>query len=141
MISTGTPLRSFTFPAGPPRRPTPGQAPGPTATRRAKAPFDANICSVAQDTEASTSQSTPPLVAVGYGPRCVPVMQLAEAAAGVCDLLWMIDTAVPGMGEMADLLNRFGPVVDLRGMSAEHAVKTLADWEPDGVTTYLDAGM
>ena len=82
-----------------------------------------------------------PLVAVGYGPRCVPVMQLAEAAAGLCDMLWMIDTAVPGMVEMADLLNRFGAVVDLEGMSAEQAVKTLADWEPDGMTTYLDAGM
>lgn len=89
----------------------------------------------------STTGRARPLVAVGYGPRCVPVMQLAEAAAGHCDLLWMIDTAVPGMGEMADLLNRFGPVVDLEGMSAEQAVKTLADWEPDGMTTYLDAGM
>jgi predicted ATP-grasp superfamily ATP-dependent carboligase len=82
-----------------------------------------------------------PLVAVGYGPRCVPVMQLAEAAAGRCDLLWLIDTGVPGMGEMAGLLNRFGPVVDLEGMSAEQAVKILADWEPDGMATYLDAGM
>jgi len=82
-----------------------------------------------------------PLVAVGYGPRCVPVMQLVEAAAGLCDLLWMIDTAVPGMSEMADLLNRFGPVVDLKGTSAEQAIKILADWEPDGMTTYLDAGM
>src|SRR3984893_6376925 len=89
----------------------------------------------------STTGRARPLVAVGYGPRCVPVMQLAEAAAGLCDLLWMIDTAVPGMGEMAYLLNRFGPVVDLKGMSAEHAIKTLADWEPDGMTTYLDAGM
>ncbi len=74
-----------------------------------------------------------PLVAVGYGPRCVPVMQLAEAAAGCCDLLWMIDTSVPGMGEMAGLLNRFGPVVNLEGTSAEQAVKILADWEPDGI--------
>ncbi|MGA3217242.1 MAG: hypothetical protein ABSD97_16315, partial [Acidimicrobiales bacterium] len=82
-----------------------------------------------------------PLVAVGYGPRCVPVMQLAEAAAGLCDLLWMIDTSVPGMSEMAGLLNRFGAVVDLDGMSTEQVVKTLADWEPDGITTYLDAGM
>src|ERR1700732_1911197 len=89
----------------------------------------------------STTGRARPLVAVGYGPRCVPVMQLAEAAAGVCDLLWMIDTAVPGMSEMADLLNRFGPVVDLEGMNAEQAFKTLADWEPDGMTTYLDAGM
>jgi biotin carboxylase len=89
----------------------------------------------------STTERARPLVAVGYGPRCVPVMQLAEAAAGLCDLLWMIDTAVPGMGEMTDLLNRFGPVVDLKGMSTEQAVKILADWEPDGMTTYLDAGM
>ena len=81
------------------------------------------------------------MVAVGYGPRCVPVMQLAEAAAGICDLLWMIDTTVPGMAEMADLLTRFGPVVDLKGMSAEQTFKILADWEPAGMTTYLDAGM
>ena len=74
----------------------------------------------------STTGRARPLVAVGYGPRCVPVMQLAEAAAGLCDLLWIIDTAVPGMAEMGDLLNRFGPVVDLAGMSAEEAVKTLA---------------
>src|SRR6201986_1325043 len=89
----------------------------------------------------STTGRTRPLVAVAYGPRCVRVMHLTEAAAGTCDLLWMIDTAIPGMSEMADLLNRFGPVVDLRGMNVEHAVKTLADWEPDGMTTYLDAGM
>src|ERR1700739_4763139 len=81
----------------------------------------------------STTGRARPLVAVGYGPRCVPVMQLAEAAAGQCDLLWVIDTAVPGMGEMTDLLNRFGPVVDLEGMSAEQAVKILADWAPDGM--------
>src|SRR5271168_4421855 len=89
----------------------------------------------------STTGRARPLVAVGYGPRCVPVMQLAEAAAGVCDLLWMIDTAVPGMSEMADLLNRFGAVVNLEGMSTVQAFKVLADWEPTGITTYLDAGM
>jgi biotin carboxylase len=93
------------------------------------------------DSHLSVTGRARPLVAVRYGPRCVPVMQLAEAAAGRCDLLWIIDTAVPGMVEMADLLNRFGPVVDLDGMSAEEAVKTLADWEPDGITTYFDAGM
>ena len=92
------------------------------------------------DTDSVTGRALP-LVAVRYGPRCVPVMQLAEAAAGVCDLLWMIDTAVPGMGEMTDLLNRFGAVVDLDGASVEQAVKVLGDWEPAGLTTFLDAGM
>ena len=89
----------------------------------------------------STTGRARPLVAVGYGPRCVPVMQLAEAAAGLCDLLWLINTSVPGMSEMTDLLNRVGAVVDLKGMSTEQAFKILADWEPDGMTTYLDAGM
>src|ERR1700738_2997619 len=89
----------------------------------------------------STTERARPLVAVRYGPRCVPVMQLAEAAAGLCDLLWLIDSGMPGMTEMSDLLNRFGPVVDLEDMNVEQAFKTLADWEPDGMTTYLDAGM
>jgi biotin carboxylase len=68
-------------------------------------------------------------------------MQLAEAAAGLCDLIWLIDTSVPGMDEMTDLLNRFGAVVDLAGQSVEQAVKVLGDWEPDGLTTFLDADM
>jgi biotin carboxylase len=89
----------------------------------------------------STTGRARPLVALGYEPCCAPAMQLVEAAAGLCDLLWMIDTAVPMRGEMAEFLNRFGPVVDLEGMSTEQAVKTLANWEPAGITTYLDAGM
>src|SRR6201992_3915499 len=91
--------------------------------------------------DAATTGRARPLVAVGYGPRCVPVMQLAEAAAGVCDLLWMIETAVPWVRGMVDLLDRVGPVVGLRGMNVEQTFKTLADWEPDGMTTYIDASM
>jgi biotin carboxylase len=68
-------------------------------------------------------------------------MQLAEAAAGLCDLLWMIDTTVPGMLEMADLLNRFGPVIETGGLDAEQIAKVLSSYQPDGMTTYLDAGM
>ncbi len=89
----------------------------------------------------SQSNRRRPLVAVGYGPRCVPVMQLAESAAGVCDLLWMIDGSIPEMGEMADLLNRFGPVVDVSGLDVERMTKALSAYEPDGLATYLDAGM
>lgn len=96
---------------------------------------------MARGTEASTSQRTLPLVAVGYGPRCVPVMQLAEAAAGVCDLLWMIDGAQPGMPEMAELLQRFGPVVDLSGLGVAQMATLLSAYEPDALVTYLDTGM
>src|ERR1700722_11119336 len=89
----------------------------------------------------STSNRKRPLVAVGYGPRCVPVMQLAEAAAGVCDLLWVIDGSIPQMVQMADLLSRFGPVVDVSGLDSERMIKALSAYEPDGLATYLDAGM
>jgi biotin carboxylase len=91
--------------------------------------------------DASTANRTRPLVAVGYGPRCVPVMQLAEAAAGLCDLLWMIDASLPEMRPMADLLDRFGPVVDIGALGSDQMAKALSTYRPDGLVTYLDAGM
>ena len=107
----------------------------------AKTRSDANIWMVGRGTEASSSNVTRPLVAVGYGPRCVPVMQLAEAAGGLCDLVWMIDASLPEMAQMADLLNRFGPVVDIGGLDGDGMAKALAPYQPDGLATYLDAGM
>jgi biotin carboxylase len=68
-------------------------------------------------------------------------MLLAEAAADVCDVLWMIDGSQPGMAEMADLLQRFGPVIDIAGLGAEQMVKAVSTYQPDGFVTYLDTGM
>jgi biotin carboxylase len=84
---------------------------------------------------------TSPLVAVAYGPRCVPVMQVAEAAAGLCDLIWLIDTSVPEMKQMLDLLNRFGPVVAVDGMTVQEMADALSPEKPDAIVTLLDAGM
>ena len=104
--------------------------------------FNANIRVVATGTIDSSSGQKRPLVAVGYGPRCVPVMQLTEAAADVCDLLWMIDGSIVEMRQMADLLNHFGPVLDVNGLEADQIVERLSsDYRPDGLATYLDANM
>ena len=101
--------------------------------------FKANICTVASD---FTPHKKRPLVAVGYGPRCVPVMQLTEAAAKICDLLWLIDGSLPEMAQMTDLLNRFGPVVDISERSPDQILDELASpYRPDGMVTYLDANM
>lgn len=43
-----------------------------------------------RDTVDATSDEKRPLVAIGYGPRCVPVIQLTDAAEGGCDLDWMV---------------------------------------------------
>lgn len=83
-----------------------------------------------------------PLVAVGYGPRCVPVLQITEAAADLCELLWLIDGSLPEMREMTALLNQFGPVVDVSQLSVEGILAELIPpYRPDAVVTYLDAGM
>ncbi len=68
-------------------------------------------------------------------------MQLAEAAAGLCDFLWMVDSSLPEMSQMTDLLNRFGSVIDISGRSVEQLTEALADYRPDAIATYLDAGM
>src|SRR5580704_8197875 len=90
----------------------------------------------------SASHEKRPLVAVGYGPRCVPVMQLTEAAGSICDLLWLVDGSNPEMRQMKDLLNRFGPVVDVDGLGVDDLLNELsAPYAPDGLVTYLDANM
>jgi biotin carboxylase len=68
-------------------------------------------------------------------------MQLAEAAVGICDLLWMVDGSLPEMRQMSALLNRFGPVLDIGGLAPDELGRTLAAHEPAGLVTYLDAGM
>jgi biotin carboxylase len=97
---------------------------------------------MARDTFTSESSQKRPLVAVGYGPRCVPIMQLTEAATRVCDLLWMIDGSLPEMQQMTELLDRFGPVLDVSGMNVDQIVQSLSsEYQLDGMTTYLDANM
>jgi biotin carboxylase len=69
-------------------------------------------------------------------------MQLTEAAADICDLLWLIDASIPEMRQMTDLLNRFGPVVDSSGRGPDQILNELsAPYQPDGIATYLDANM
>jgi biotin carboxylase len=95
-----------------------------------------------RDTVDETTSVKRPLVAVGYGPRCVPVMQVAEAAASFCELLWLIDGSLPEMRQMTELLNRFGPVVDIHGLGVDQILDELSSpYRPDGIVTYLDASM
>lgn len=107
-----------------------------------KTRFNGNIRYVVRDMMETESKAKRPLIAVGYGPRCVPVMQLTEAAAELCDLIWLVDATIPEMREMTELLNRFGPVVDISGLDVDQILKELsAPYTPDGFVTYLDANM
>jgi D-alanine-D-alanine ligase-like ATP-grasp enzyme len=82
-----------------------------------------------------------PLVAVAYGPRSVPVLQLVEAAAGRCDLLWLVDEGADEVNETARLLSRFGPVVASGDLDLDGTAAALGAHVPDGIVTYFDTGM
>lgn len=81
------------------------------------------------------------LVAVAYGPRSVPAIQLAEAAGGLCDLMWLIDGDNFDDPNTTRLLRRFGPVVDIGGLEPAAAARAIERYRPNGIVTYFDTGM
>ena len=78
------------------------------------------------------------LLVVGHGPRSHPPFQVAEAASGLCRLLWLIDESLPGNAVTTRLLRKFGTVVDVAGMSPEEIASLLRAHSPDGVLALRD---
>ncbi len=65
-------------------------------------------------------------------------MAIVEAAEGICELVWIIDTTMPEVGSMARLLRRVGSVVDVAGMSIADAAGAVAAAAPDGILALAD---
>ncbi|MBF6557728.1 MAG: ATP-grasp domain-containing protein [Acidimicrobiales bacterium] len=71
----------------------------------------------------------------------MPVLQLVEAAAGRCDVLWMVDECLDSANETARLLRRFGPVVATGHPDLDETAAAVGAHDPDGMVTYFDSGM
>jgi biotin carboxylase len=82
-----------------------------------------------------------PLLVVAFGYRSVPALQIAEAAAELCDVLWLVDTTDPAVSASARLLARLGPVVDGGRSSPSHVAGLLEPYGPDGIVSYYDTDM
>ncbi|MHB1776110.1 MAG: ATP-grasp domain-containing protein [Acidimicrobiales bacterium] len=78
------------------------------------------------------------LLAVRHGYRSIPVLQLAAAADGLCDLLLVVDGADPEVAATGRLLRRLGTVVDVHGLDDAQAVAAVAAHRPTGVTAFRD---
>lgn len=74
-----------------------------------------------------------------YHPRSFGTMAIAEAAEGICELVWILDTSDPEIGSMARLLRRLGQVVDVAGLSLEDAAQAIAASRPDGILALADS--
>jgi hypothetical protein len=64
---------------------------------------------------------------------------LANAAKGVCDLIWVIDTTDPESLSMSRLLKRFGPIVDVAGLTYDEAAEAISAEHPDGILALADS--
>ncbi|HVW19142.1 MAG TPA: hypothetical protein VHB30_12930, partial [Solirubrobacteraceae bacterium] len=79
-----------------------------------------------------------PRIAVAFRHDSPSAMLLADAAAGRYDLVWLIDSATAGLGPLARLLGRLGPVVDVAGLPPAAAAAALDAEGPTGITTFSD---
>jgi Carbamoyl-phosphate synthase L chain, ATP binding domain len=80
-------------------------------------------------------------LALVHDPRRFSILALAEAARGVCDLTWVVDTTVPETDSPLRQLRRFGTVVDVGGMSLEDAAASIAADHPNGILALADGSL
>ena len=64
-------------------------------------------------------------------------MEIVEAAADVCRLLWIVDEPKLAAGTRA-VLRRLGTVVDAAGCTPEELIMLVDAERPDGITCYFD---
>jgi biotin carboxylase len=78
-------------------------------------------------------------LAFAYHPRSFATLEISEAAAGICEVVWVIDRAMPEVRSMARLLTRLGEVVDVTGLDAAQAAAAIRAARPDGILALSDA--
>jgi biotin carboxylase len=86
----------------------------------------------------SSSAEPRPRLAFAYHPHSFATLAIAEAAREICDMVWVIDTAMREVGSMARLLRRLGTVVDVTGLSLDEAAARVGEAEPDGILALND---
>jgi biotin carboxylase len=87
----------------------------------------------------ASSRDELPRLAFVYHPRSFGTMAIAEAAEGICELVWVVDTSEPDVSSMSRLLRRVGSVVDVVGMSVEQAAAAVAETQPAGILALADS--
>jgi biotin carboxylase len=77
-----------------------------------------------------------PLLGVVYSPRSRPWMEIAEAASGVCRILWILEESQ--FGNTVRVLRKVGKVVNVEGRTSEQMIHAVHAERPDGITCYWD---
>jgi biotin carboxylase len=82
-----------------------------------------------------------PLVALFHGRMSADPLILAHAAAGSCQILWLVDSNEPGVDHDIRLLHKLGPVVDVAGLSLKDLADEVRAHDPAGLAVFYDEKM
>ncbi len=66
---------------------------------------------------------------------------VAQAAAAVCELVWVVDSSDGEVGSTIRVLRHLGTVVDVAGMAVDEAAAAIAACTPDGIMTEFDGAL
>ncbi len=83
--------------------------------------------------------SEKPLLAVVYSSRSRPWTEIAEAAADLCRLLWIVEEAE--LGATSNVLRKLGKVIDATDCTPEELIRLVYAEHPDGITSYFDTDL
>ncbi|MGH9045565.1 MAG: ATP-grasp domain-containing protein, partial [Acidimicrobiales bacterium] len=87
------------------------------------------------------SAGTLPTLVVAHGRRSIPALQIAQAAEGICDIVWLIrehDSEVEVTGR---LLRRFGQVIEVGGLDLDEAAERLGATGAQGIVAFRDSDL
>jgi D-alanine-D-alanine ligase-like ATP-grasp enzyme len=82
-----------------------------------------------------------PSLAYVYHPQSFAPLSIAESAADLCHLIWIIDTSDPQSVAMQRLLRRLGTVVDAASLTVDEVAAQLEPHQPAGVLSMHDADL
>ena len=86
-------------------------------------------------------EPAPPRVVVVFDAASKSAMALAEAATGVCRLVWVVDGGDAVIAPLLRLLRRIGDVVDTAGLDVDAIARALVPHGPTGILTFSEAQM
>jgi biotin carboxylase len=81
-----------------------------------------------------------PRVAIVHGFTSPAGLEIQRSIGDVCTPIWVIDSTDPASDSPSPprLLQRFGPVVDIAGLSAAAAAEAVRTHHPDGILAFAD---
>ena len=83
-------------------------------------------------------QARLPRLAYVYHPMSPAPLSIVDAAKGVCELVWVVDSSQPGSTSMQRLLRRTGPIVEASGRTVAEVAAELRELAVDGAVSLLD---